>query len=107
MRNFIKILKHNIDISGGSILFYLGAYTYMTDITTEKNRSYRLAIFDGLMWIGFQTGSMLSGPVKTHFGLKYNFIIGLSLSATSFLYTWIFIKESRHRVTSKAGNNLN
>jgi PCFT/HCP family folate transporter-like MFS transporter 1/3 len=107
MYNFLPIFKHIIDISGGSILFYLGAYTYLTDITTEENRTSRLAIFDGLMWIGFQTGSMLSGPIKTNFGLKYNFIIGLILSVISFLYTWIFIKESRHTETSEPGNNLN
>ena len=100
-------MTYIIDISGGSILFYLGAYTYLTDITTEENRTTRLAIFDGLMWIGFQTGSMLSGPVKTNLGLRYNFIIGLSFSCISFLYTWIFIKESRHTTTTTPGNNLN
>ena len=89
-------------MSGGSILFYLGTYCYMTDITTEENRTFRMAIVDGLIWIGFYIGNILAGPIKTNMGLKYNFIISLIFILVAFLYTLFFVKESLNKKKSES-----
>ena len=84
----------NVDLSGGSILFYLGAYCYMADVTSPADKTIRLALLDGLIHIGFYVGNALAGPIKKHLGLKYNFAFGVLFTVISAAYTIIFIKES-------------
>ena len=84
-------------------MFYLGTYTYLTDITTVENRTFRLTIIDGIIWVSWYIGSILSGPVKTTFGLQYNFVLGIVFSMVAFLYTWLYIKESRKIEVNESG----
>ena len=88
---------------GGNVILFLGMYSYLADVTTPENRTLRIAIMDGLIWIGWYVGSIVSGPIKKNLGLEYNFIIALVLSLLTFLYTWIFIKESRPNQEDKSG----
>ena len=62
-----------------------------------------MAIIDGLIWIGFYIGNILSGPIKTNLGLKFNFIISLIVILVAFLYTLLFVKESLNK--EKSENN--
>ena len=91
------------DVSGGSIILFLGVYSYLTDVTTSENRTLRIAVMDGLIWVGWYIGNLLSGPIKKNLGLKYNFIFALVCSVISFLYTWFFVKESRPNQTTASG----
>ena len=95
--------KNISDISGGSILLFLGVYSYLADVTTPENRTLRIAIMDGIIWIGWYVGSIIFGPIKKTFGLEYNFIIALVFSILAFLYTWFFVKESRPNQATESG----
>ena len=54
----------------------------------------RLAIVDGLIYLGFNGGNAIAGPVKSNYGLKYNFALGVLFTVISAAYTIIFIKET-------------
>ena len=87
----------NADWSGGSLLFYLGAYSMMADISKQSNSgsaTTRLAILDGLWNGGYVLGNALAGPVKVSLGLKYNFALGLLFTVIVAAYTLLFIKET-------------
>ena len=98
-----RIVKSISDVSGGSIILFLGVYSYLTDVTTSENRTLRIAVMDGLIWVGWYIGNLLSGPIKKNLGLKYNFIFALVCSVISFLYTWFFVKESRPNQSTASG----
>ena len=105
-----KYTKHspNIDLSGGSVLFFLGTYSMMADLTkkeSEKSATVRLAIMDGLIHIGFYVGNAMASPIRNNLGIKYNFSMGLLFAVISAAYTMIFIKESLVKESNKDKEN--
>ena len=103
------------DWSGGSLLFYLGTYSMIADITKKtsaESSTIRLALLDGIYHIGFFMGNAAAGPIKTNLGLKYNFALGLLFTVISAAYTIIYIPETLEKeqeeedvVISREGND--
>ena len=60
----------------------------------EESATFRIAMMDGLIHIGFYTGNAMAGPVKTNLGLKYNFALGALMTIIAAAYTIMFIKET-------------
>jgi Na+/melibiose symporter-like transporter len=77
------------------VCFFMGCYSYIADITSEENRSFRLSIIDALWPIGFFTGMALSSVIKTELGFTYNFALGMLCALLAMLYTIFFVKDSR------------
>ena len=88
---FIKIFP---DMTGGSAVFFLASYSYISDVSEEKSRTKRFAYLDGLFPLGFYTAQGIAGPIKTNFGLIYNFAIGMLCAMICFAYVLLFVKES-------------
>ena len=65
------------DFSGGSTLFFLASYSYISDVTTPENRTQRIAFLDGLWPIGYFFGMYLAGKIKTNLGYMYNYSLGM------------------------------
>ena len=68
-----NLLNKISDVTGGGEMFWAACYGYITDITSEKNRTKRLAYVDGLMGISFFTGMKLGAIIEKNFGKMYNF----------------------------------
>jgi hypothetical protein len=86
-----------IDLSGGGSLFYLGTYSMYADMNKgqpAKFTTVRLAVVDGLIYLGFYVGNAMAGPVKNNLGLEYNFALGILFSVIAAAYTIIYIKET-------------
>ena len=82
---------------GGSLLFYIGAYSMIADIakrSNEESATIRLSFIDGLFHIGWFMGNAIAGPIKNNLGLRYNFAFGLLFTVISAVYTIIFIEET-------------
>ena len=83
------------DLTGGRPVFCLAVYSYMSDITTSKVRTKRLAFLDGVFPIGYTLGNSLSGLIKSQFGFYYNFGFGILFATLAILYCCFMVKESR------------
>ncbi|XP_059079164.1 lysosomal proton-coupled steroid conjugate and bile acid symporter SLC46A3-like [Tigriopus californicus] len=83
------------DFTGGSVCFFLGCYAYISDVSTKKQRTKRLAFLDGLFPIGFFTGLSISGVIKKKWGFIPNFALGMGAAILAVIYTMFFLKDSR------------
>ena len=75
--------------------FFLGCYSYITDISTPKSRTKRLAFLDGLFPIGFFTGMALSGFMKKELGYIPHFGIAMGCAIAAMLWALVILKDSR------------
>ena len=89
------------DLTGGHAVFFLAAYSYISDVTDPESRTKRFAYLDGLFPLGFHIAKALSGPIQKHLGLIYNFAIGMLFAVLCLAYCIIFVKESRPKVDKK------
>lgn len=83
------------DCTGGYVCFFLGCYAYISDISTSKTRTRRLAFLDGLFPIGFFTGMSISGYLKDAYGFTATFGLSIVFTIATILYTWWFVRDSR------------
>ena len=67
-------------------MFWAGCYCYLTDVTTEKNRTKRFAYLDGLWPIGYFTGMFFAGMIKEDLGYMYNYALGILTRYSLRLY---------------------
>lgn len=78
-------------ISGGVVLLLLALYSYVTDITNEDNRTYRLGLVNFFVYLGMPVGVALSGLLLNRFGYLTVFITALILAAVNVCYLIFFL----------------
>ena len=61
---------------GGWVLFFLGGYGFISDTTSEKSRTMRIAIFDGTFAVSNTIGSFVNGYIFKALGYYGSFGIG-------------------------------
>ena len=71
------------------------------DITTEENRTARLAVTDAFFGIGYLVGLPLGTRLKQYFGYNVLFTVTLVLSLAAILYAVVFVKDSYHLLTEE------
>ena len=84
-------------------MFYIGAYSYMADISSPENRTARSAIMHGIQDLAYYLANFLAGPIKTHLGLRYNFAFAMMAALMVALYELFSVKENRrpYRMSEK------
>ncbi|XP_063839383.1 proton-coupled folate transporter-like [Ostrinia nubilalis] len=55
-------------ITGGSVMIYLGVFSYISDITTEETRTFRVGLVNLCMTAGVPIGTALSGVLLKWWG---------------------------------------
>jgi MFS family permease len=86
------------ELSGNFVVYYLGIYSYMADITSFDVRTSRLGILDGTDYISTMLGTYISGPVFENLGYFAVFSASLVLAVCGVLYVWILVAESKSKV---------
>ncbi len=83
------------ELSGNFVVYYLGVYSYIADITGELERTSRLGILDGTDYISTMFGTYISGPIFESLG--YYAVFGGSLAAAllAVLYMTVIVKVSK------------
>ena len=92
------------DLTGGALVFTLATKCFIVDITSDKNRTARLAVTDAFLGIGYLTGISLETRFKNSFG--YNTLltlcsVGLVLCVIGLLCAVILLNDSYHLVSEE------
>ena len=96
LRIYLSISMHySLDLTGGSTVFYLASYSYISDVSNPKTRTKRFAYLDGVFPLGFYIGNSLSGIIKKRLGFYYNFGLGMLFATLAVLYCIFFVQDSR------------
>ena len=60
---------------GGMTALFIGVYSYISDVSTGQARTYRIALIDLFVFVGYPLGTFLSGPLYKYGG--YYTVFGL------------------------------
>ena len=82
------------DLTGGSIVFFLATKCYIVDITSEENRTTRMAVTDAFFGVGYLVGLPIGTQIKKQFGYVPLFSLTLGLVISAMLYAAFFLKDS-------------
>ncbi|CAD7077735.1 unnamed protein product [Hermetia illucens] len=82
---------------GGHMLFHVGIYSYLTETTPEKDRSFRFGIFTVFLHIMLLIGVSLSGLAYNHLGYIKVFVLCDVIFASGIIYVIFFIPEIKRK----------
>ncbi|KAM3961960.1 lysosomal proton-coupled steroid conjugate and bile acid symporter SLC46A3-like [Aphomia sociella] len=89
-------------ITGGWIATYMGAFSYISDISSEESRTFRVGVANLCLTAGTPIGSALSGILLKKIGYYGVFSLSSILYIFSIVYGWIYIKDPERQVQEKA-----
>ena len=90
----LLFLELSNDLCGTYVAYYLAIYSYITDITQQSQRTFRLAVVDGLDYVSTSLGTLTAAPLFLAFGY-YSVFGGSALCCVlALLYLGFFVKES-------------
>ena len=75
-------------------MLFAACYGYLSDVTSEKDRTKRMAYVDGLFAPIFALGMLIGASIKDEFGFKYNFVFGLIIRYIFFIFKEIVNKNA-------------
>ncbi|XP_013184397.2 proton-coupled folate transporter [Amyelois transitella] len=90
-------------LSGGWSAMYMGAYSYISDISSEESRTFRLGVATLCLTAGGPIGSALSGILIDRVGYYGVFSLCSVLYGCSIAYGLIFVKDPE-RPAANDGN---
>ena len=90
------------DLLGNSGPFFLGHYSYITDITSITERTARIGILDGINYIGSLLGTYISGPIFENFGYFAVFGSSCGIAILGLINVMFFVKESKTIIDTKS-----
>ena len=82
-------------IFGGFVVFLIGMYAYMADITSTRARTTRIGLLDIFLFAGIPAGTFLSAYIykySGYFGI-YGIILGIQVFVV--IYIILFIEDTR------------
>ncbi|XP_028169328.1 proton-coupled folate transporter-like [Ostrinia furnacalis] len=88
-------------ITGGWITTYMGAFSYISDVSKEESRTFRVGVANLCLTAGGPIGSALSGILLKHIGYYGVFSLSSGLYLFSISYGFINIKDPERPVPEK------
>ncbi|CAG7827807.1 unnamed protein product, partial [Allacma fusca] len=58
-------------LTGGMITIVICVFSFIASHSTEKNRSLRIAMMEGVWWLGSPIGLILGAEIKLHMGTSW------------------------------------
>ena len=99
-----------LDLTGGSAIWRIAAYSYLSDVSEPEMRTKRIAFCDGMFLLGFYIGNMLGGPVQHNLGYGYNFGFGMICSILAIAWCVFYVRDAQElrdaRLQKELGLNL-
>ncbi|XP_050678237.1 proton-coupled folate transporter-like isoform X1 [Leptidea sinapis] len=88
-------------ITGGWVLVYLGVFSYISDVTTQETRTFRVGLVNLCMTAGIPVGTALSGILLSLWGYYGIFLISAVIYLITITYGCIYIEKN-----TKPGNKI-
>lgn len=88
-------------VTGGWITTYMGVFAYISDVSSEESRTFRVGIANLCLTAGGPIGSVLSGFLLKFTGYYGVFTISSLLYLFSILYGFIYIQDPERPMTKK------
>lgn len=80
-------------LAGGRVAMTMAVYSYITDITTDAERTFRLGIITAILTLSRPIGLALSGIMTKRFGYYGVFTVACAFYLTGFVYIVVRLKE--------------
>ncbi|XP_045534304.1 proton-coupled folate transporter [Papilio machaon] len=84
-------------ITGGWFTNFIGVFSYIGDITTTEDRTYRVGIVNLCMSLGYPIGSSLSGLLLTWIGYYGVFSLSALLYLCSLIYGYFYLEDTKRK----------
>lgn len=79
--------------SGGWCVFFLTAFSYISAITTDETRTFRMGLISFAMTVGFPMGMGISGVLLKNFGYYGCYGLAATLHIINVLYNVCVLKD--------------
>lgn len=79
-------------LAGGRVAMTMAVYSYITDITSESERTFRLGIISAILTLSRPIGLALSGIMTRRFGYYGVFTVACFFYMTGFIYILLRLK---------------
>lgn len=95
-------------LTGGWVMMYLGVFSYISDITDNESRTFRVGLVNLCMTAGIPIGTALSGILLKLLGYYGIFIISGTICLLIFIYAFFCLKNNTKPVNidNEKVNNL-
>lgn len=87
-------------LTGGWVMICLGVFSYTSDITDEKSRTFRIGLVNLCMTAGVPIGTALSGILLKLWGYYGIFYLAGSIYLVTFIYGCVALKTKTKPGTS-------
>ncbi|XP_041984600.1 proton-coupled folate transporter-like [Aricia agestis] len=87
-------------LAGGRVAMTMAVYSYVTDITSEKERTFRLGIITAILTLSRPIGLALSGIATKRFGYYGVFIIACVFYMLGFVYILLRLREKKKKTVN-------
>lgn len=89
-------------ITGGWISVYMGAFSYVSDVSTEESRTFRVGVANLCLTAGTPIGSVLSGILLKYIGYYGVFSLSCLLYIFSITYGFFYITDPKRPTPEKS-----
>ncbi|XP_026320850.1 proton-coupled folate transporter-like isoform X2 [Hyposmocoma kahamanoa] len=80
-------------LAGGRVAMTMAVYSYVTDITSDAERTFRIGIITAILTLSRPVGLALSGIMTKRVGYNNVFMIACVFYLTGFIYIVVRLKE--------------
>nr|XP_037873661.1 proton-coupled folate transporter isoform X3 [Bombyx mori] len=84
-------------LAGGRVAMTMAVYSYISDITSESERTFRIGIVTAVLTLSKPVGLALSGIMTSNFGYKAVFVTACFIYMFGFIYILLRIKEKKKK----------
>ncbi|KAJ2947157.1 hypothetical protein O0L34_g16515 [Tuta absoluta] len=88
-------------VTGGWFTNFIGVFSYIGDITTVEDRTYRVGLVNLCMSLGYPLGSALSGVLLRWIGYYGVFSLSAGLYFFSLLYGYFYLEDTKRKVVER------
>jgi len=89
------------DLFGGDIVFGLGIYALLVDLTPAEDRTRRMSIMQAFMFVGMTFGFSLGKPIQTYLGWSGLYLTSMGLILINMLFIIFVVKEAKREKPEK------